>query len=168
MTEEHEPGRAPPRRSASVWLQVLIGPAPATLFIAPRLLRWAWLFAFGLTMRLEASRASAHSTHSVLLSVYYLGWALSGVIGIVCLWAAVLADRVTLRRRPWLRGLILAGLLVGLAAVAQFILHPLAAVSFRRQPWVFLLLAAPVVIALYQGWLLLRPVRAPAAGEQMF
>lgn len=145
------------RRDAGFWIELIVGLAPATLIIAPRLLHWGWLFGYGLWLRI--SRLVAFSPGvigSLALSAYFLAWDLAALFAVICLWVAVLDDPERLRRRRVARGVVIAGLGTGFLASIQFAVRPLAGVSFARQPWLLLSIAGPLAVAARRIWVLTR------------
>jgi hypothetical protein len=126
--------------------------------MAPRLARWSYLFGYGIWARIAVAppMTPAALAASLVRSALFLAWAITGLLGIAALWAAVLMGATRLRTRPWLRGLVLLGLAGGLAAVVQFLVQPLAGLDVRRQPMLLSVLGGPVVVAVVEGWRVVR------------
>ncbi len=146
-------------RDRAFWVEVVVGLAPATFLIAPRLLRWTALFAFGVRVRVLEAAASPNPfafPPALLRSAYFLSWAITALVGILALWPAVLMRPDRLRSGRLLRWLVLAGLTGGLFAAGQYLVTPLAGLDPGRSPLVGVVLAGPVAVSVVAAWRLLR------------
>jgi hypothetical protein len=135
------------------WLRILLGPLPATVLLLPV------LFAGGLGTLLallvglfEPSRSAADRWGSVTIALPLLAWISAAGVGVLALWAAVLAESPVVLRHGRARWWLAAGLIIGELAAGLW-LWPFASGAHVYGPgtWaVWLgLLVGPLVLGLY-------------------
>lgn len=142
------------------WIRILLGPLPATLVLLPFLIVGgvgtvlATLVGLGARGRtLDESWRELAGTLPILL------WVAAGVVGLLALWIAVLAESpATLRAAPF-RWWLAAGLLVGVVAAGLWLWPVMTtAPGYGPATWAvwIALLAGPIVLGIYYLRALLR------------
>ena len=135
------------------WVQVVIGPLPATVLLLPILLAGGLGVIFALAAALVEPGATAASRWAAASSsARLLGWIAAADAGVVALWVVALAGSPDALKRTGARWWLVAGLGLGLVAAARWLaLMSRAGHGYDAATWALWLglLVGPVLLGTY-------------------
>jgi hypothetical protein len=135
------------------WVQVLIGPLPATILLLPVLLAGGLGAAIALLATLfDPSRSLGEIWATVTTTGVILAWIVAATLGVLALWAIVLEENPAFLRQPAVRWPLVMALALGLMAAARWIWTMVASRhSYGAMTWAvwLALLVGPIVLGAY-------------------
>ena len=135
------------------WVQVLIGPLPATILLLPVLLAGGLGAAIALLATIfDPSRSLAEIWATVTTTGVILAWIVAGCLGVLALWVIVLEQNPAFLMQPTVRWPLAIALTLGLMAAARWIWTMAASRhGYGAMTWTvwLALLVGPIVLGAY-------------------
>jgi hypothetical protein len=135
------------------WMQVVLGPLPATILLLPVLLAGGLGAAIALLATLfDPARSLGEVWGTVASAGMILVWIGAGGLGVLALWAVVLEENPAFLRQDIVRWPLAIGLALGLMAAIRWIwVMATGRHSYSTTTWVVWLglLLGPVVLGAY-------------------